>query len=141
MEAIAGVLREAGVAVESRWHQRAFVAKTLDASALTNLSDIESSHVFLAFTEQRQAGVCTFVHGGRHVELGYAIATNKECIIVGYRENVFHYLRSVKFTHTAARAVAYLLERFVLPEEIIDASTARVDGISRKFGGQEGCLR
>lgn len=34
--------------------------------------------------------------GGRHVELGYALALNKKIILVGARSNIFHHLSHIK---------------------------------------------
>ena len=35
--------------------------------------------------------------GGRHVEFGIALARSKRLIVVGHRENVFHWLHMVEF--------------------------------------------
>lgn len=35
--------------------------------------------------------------GGRHVECGIGLATGARIIVVGYRENIFHWLPRVEF--------------------------------------------
>ena len=46
--------------------------------------------------------------GGRHVEFGMALALGKRVIVVGYRENVFHYLPEVEFFETWKSCLARL---------------------------------
>lgn len=36
--------------------------------------------------------------GGRHVELGYALALSKKVILFGQRSNIFHWLDEIKQT-------------------------------------------
>jgi hypothetical protein len=49
----------------------------------------------VSFTEQPRA--LNGNRGGRHVEFGLAVALNKRLIVVGYRENLFHWLPQVEF--------------------------------------------
>jgi len=48
--------------------------------------------------------------GGRHVELGVAIAYRKLIILVGERENVFHWLNRVNVFPSFEEALLYLEE-------------------------------
>lgn len=84
-------LERLGHHVTSRW------LTTLDeegnAGALMDLYDVALADVFLAInpTEWRQQG-----GGGRHVELGYALALGKEVVLWGVRSNIFHHLSSIR---------------------------------------------
>lgn len=108
----AAELGDRGVIVTSQWlagpgqrrvggttlgpeRERAIEAGTTEAFALRgecasqDLADIAAADVLIAFTEPPTSA---YSRGGRHVELGVALATNKTVIVVGPRENVFHCL-------------------------------------------------
>lgn len=55
--------------------------------ALDDIEDVAAAEVLIAFTERPRANLAS--RGGRHVELGMAIALSKTIVIVGPRENVF----------------------------------------------------
>lgn len=61
--------------------------------AREDLADLLRSDIVISFTEA--PGVEGRQRGGRHVEFGVALATGKLCIVVGPRENVFHWLGGV----------------------------------------------
>lgn len=63
--------------------------------AAEDLEDIDAADVVVCFTEAPGTGPA---RGGRHVEMGYAIARGKTVLIVGHRENVFCCLPSVAYT-------------------------------------------
>lgn len=95
----ARVLRGLGYEVVSRWHDldHEDVAVPTHEQALVwgdvDFEDIRACDVFVAFTEQ-QAGVGLIPgasRGGRHVELGYALGTAAEVVVVGPLETIFHY--------------------------------------------------
>lgn len=65
--------------------------------ALEDVEDLESANMVISFTESPDAGS---VRGGRHVEFGIAWEACKVCLVVGYRENIFHSLPSVTFFPT-----------------------------------------
>ncbi len=65
--------------------------------ARDDLADIDRADIFVAFTEPPFNGDN---RGGRHVELGYAIAKGKHVIVVGPRENVFHCLFGIEVFET-----------------------------------------
>lgn len=56
--------------------------------------DLMAADVVIAFTEA-PGSIVGRARGGRHVELGAALAANKAVCIVGPRENVFHHLPQV----------------------------------------------
>lgn len=60
--------------------------------AREDLEDIEMSDILIAFTEQPRTGP---TRGGRHVELGYALARGITVYVVGPRENLFCWLDDV----------------------------------------------
>lgn len=62
-----------------------------------DMYDIQSSDALIAFTEPAGS---PYSRGGRHVELGIAIAWEMPVIIVGYRENIFCWLPRVHFAAT-----------------------------------------
>lgn len=55
-------------------------------------AEIEACRTVVAFTEEQRSG---HSRGGRHVELGMALALRKRVIVVGPRENVFCWLPEV----------------------------------------------
>jgi nucleoside 2-deoxyribosyltransferase len=60
-----------------------------------DISDIERSDVLIAFTEQPDTTIHGASRGGRHVELGMAIALHKRVVIVGPLENAFCCLNDI----------------------------------------------
>jgi hypothetical protein len=58
--------------------------------ALKDIADLRAAETVVSFTG---AGV----RGGRHVELGLAIAYGKRLVVVGPREHVFHSLAAVEW--------------------------------------------
>lgn len=56
--------------------------------------DMESADCVISFTEEPRK---TNTRGGRHVEFGGALALGKRCIVIGWRENVFHHMPQVQF--------------------------------------------
>jgi hypothetical protein len=59
--------------------------------------DLEAADIVISFTEPSRTGPS---RGGRHVEMGAALAWEKVCLVVGHRENVFHYMPEVRFFET-----------------------------------------
>ena len=62
--------------------------------ATEDLEDIDAADVVVCFTEPSGSGPA---RGGRHVEMGYAIAREKVVMVVGHRENVFCCLPQVAY--------------------------------------------
>lgn len=86
--------------------------ETLRRFASEDLEDLRAADALVAWNPR-------WVHrsgrGGRHVELGYALAIGKPVILVGERENVFHWLD----------AVAWVPVPDALPQAIRDVVRAR----------------
>jgi nucleoside 2-deoxyribosyltransferase len=99
MRVYASQLRANGHTVTSRWLDETNPADTtMDANlpwaemAERCLADISNADSVIAFTEPSPSPRS---RGGRHVELGYALATLKYVMIVGPRENVFCHIVGV----------------------------------------------
>lgn len=91
MRNYAQLVRAHGCTVTSRWLTALEDAPDdLDGqrvAAVQCLEDVAAADVVIAFTEPRDSGYWT---GGRHVELGYALALRKRVFVLGPHENVFH---------------------------------------------------
>lgn len=95
-----------GIEVTSRWidgrHETPPVGieehstEHLCWAAQEDIADIEDADLLVAFTEPEGA-IAGRGRGGRHVELGYALASGKHVIVCGHRENVFCHLPGVNF--------------------------------------------
>lgn len=66
-------------------------------------ADVAAAECVVSFTEPPRSAAGN--RGGRHVEFGMAVALGKRLIVVGYRENLFHYLPQVEFFPTWSDAV------------------------------------
>jgi hypothetical protein len=71
-----------------------------------NLEDLRRADVLLLLNP---AGGRRLGHGGRDVELGYALALEKTILLVGGRENVFHYLDRISVISGAEHEVAEIV--------------------------------
>lgn len=86
-----------GINVTSRWLLEGGVLKTNvveneregSLHVLTNdLEDINIADAVVVFSPKKAFGNGT---GGRHVEFGYSLGIGKRLVLVGFRENVFHW--------------------------------------------------
>lgn len=62
---------------------------------LRDLIDLGNADCLISFTEDPNTSLGK--RGGRHVEFGIALQAGKKLIVVGYRENVFHFHPKVEF--------------------------------------------
>lgn len=67
--------------------------------------DVNAAEIVISFTEPPRSKAN---RGGRHVEFGIALARGVRVIVVGYRENIFHWLPRVEFRHTWEEALGLL---------------------------------
>lgn len=74
--------------------------------AFDDYEDVVGSDIVISFTEPPRS---EHSRGGRHVEFGIALALKKPVMVVGHRENIFHWLPHVKFVHDWPSAVKFLL--------------------------------
>lgn len=79
------------IEVTSRWLKEDDTLS--DEHARNDLEDVERADVLLAMNPADWSESGT---GGRHVELGYALALGKPILLVGDRSNIFHHLSCVK---------------------------------------------
>jgi len=77
--------------------------------AREDYEDLAEADVCLSFTEP-PGDVPGRGRGGRHCEHGIALALGKVCMVVGYRENIFHWLEAVVFCATWEEALGQLRE-------------------------------
>ena len=114
-------LNEAGATVTSTWldSEGPLTERELTstgraaAAAQRDLADIADADVFIAFTEPRSSSQG---RGGRHTELGVALALGKRVVIVGPREHIFHCLDSIECFPSWAHARTELLGGAQHPE-------------------------
>lgn len=112
MREVAERLRLLGHEVTSRWLTEEFsdggrqeVTEDDKAKwASYDFVDVQIADAIISFTEP--PGGCG--RGGRHVEHGLALAWHKLIIVVGYRENVFHWLPGVRFYETTEQMLESL---------------------------------
>lgn len=88
--AVMRALEAKDVEVTSSWLK--IVEQNDSPTAQKDLADVAACDVLLAINPPAWANAGT---GGRHVELGYAIALNKKIVLAGDRTNIFHYLDHV----------------------------------------------
>lgn len=94
-------LEAMGHFVTSRWHDSIYRHGSLadeDATddvirswAVDDMSDLLAADAVISFT-----GAQELSRGGRHVEFGIALATGKTLVIIGNRENVFHWWHTAR---------------------------------------------
>jgi hypothetical protein len=98
MQEVAASLAEYGWQVTSRWikgdHDLSDSLEEGERFAIEDFEDITKSDVVINFTEDKN--VKGRNRGGRHVEFGIGLALNLRIIVIGPRENVFHYLPTIE---------------------------------------------
>lgn len=93
MEEIALMLMNAhGYDITARWVFGGEEGFSQEEIAIFDLEDVDEADTVISFTERPDM----YTTGGRHVEFGYAIATGKRLVVIGPRENVFHYFPTVE---------------------------------------------
>ena len=84
-----------------RWSRHSAIGWSFDQGQakcllIRNVSQSDANPEFnrSKFTEPPQS---VYARGGRHVEFGVAVSSGKRLIVIGYRENVFHWLPQIEF--------------------------------------------
>lgn len=108
MQSVRSEIILAGHHVVSRWLD-AGDNDDLAVAAIVDLDDLRSSDCLIVFSETPDVGYTT---GGRHVELGLAIALHKPVCVIGPRENVFFHLPQISFADNLQDALASLRAQF-----------------------------
>lgn len=114
LEMYAHEIKGIGYAVTSRWFRaNAHNGEDLIRYALEDLADVAAAGVFIGFTAAAvNAPVGKGGSGGRHVELGYALANHKSILMVGAEpENIFHHLPQINWVADWHDAVLWLARR------------------------------
>lgn len=96
-------LTKLGYTITSRWlggsHQMTPYSEIENQQyAEEDVDDLNSADMCIFFMEQPRE--LNDSRGGRHVELGMAIALNKYIVLIGPRENVFCYLPQIEHYDT-----------------------------------------
>lgn len=113
-------LEARGFTVTSRWldekgpdimlHREEY-GDRMAHDAEVDLADITAADVIIQFSDE-PVEVSPFpnaARGGRHFELGFAVATGLHCLVCGPQENIFHYAsRRVSVVETWPEAVVWL---------------------------------
>jgi hypothetical protein len=109
-----GELEALGIEVTSRWLRTQRRGSNANYSedewrdlALIDQEDVLAADVMLFFAEEPGDGG----NGGRHVELGMALALGKDVVLVGRRENIFHRLPEVTVVENWPEALRLLAQR------------------------------
>lgn len=85
----ADALRRNGVEITSQWlDPETTKGLARVENLMMDLDDVDRSDVLVAFSK---SPTTLFVRGGRHVEFGYALKGCKRLVVIGPRENLFHY--------------------------------------------------
>jgi len=116
MQGYARQLEDVGFKVTSRWiyggHDTVDANSEADKTrfAQEDLDDLLDAHTVVSFTEDPDAPVQGRGRGGRHTEFGVALGSHvidqglhpvrQRLVVIGYRENVFHWLPQVQWFKT-----------------------------------------
>jgi hypothetical protein len=113
-------LEALGIDVTSRWLateprvRSEYTAEDWRDLGLVDQEDVLAADILVCLTEADGAGG----NGGRHVELGMALALGRRVIVVGRREHIFHHLPEVELVETWPEALRLLAQG-------LDAAVAR----------------
>lgn len=104
MKDIRAVLRSEGEEVHARWldletdmTDPLSTDEKRTRDAIMDAEDVTKCDGILCFTEDPDnPNVTGRGRGGRHVEFGLALALNKRVVVIGPRENIFHWLPNIE---------------------------------------------
>ncbi len=112
MQGYRAILEQHGHVVTSRWingnHEHTDVNADAERSrfAEEDMDDLAEADVVLWFSEPEKIEGRN--RGGRHVEFGAALAFGMPIVVIGRKENVFHYLPEVVHRDNLQEAIEYL---------------------------------
>ncbi len=107
-------LEALGIEVTSRWlemeprRRSAYSDEDWRDLGQADQADVLAADSLVCFTEADGEGG----NGGRHVELGMALALGLRVIVVGRREHVFHYLPEAELVANWPEALRLLAQSF-----------------------------
>jgi len=95
-------LEDRGYQVTSSWLDRGYQPEETGFASVvlareaadTGLQEVRDCNALILLSE-KHSSARTVGGGGRHVEVGYALALSKTIAIIGERENVFHFVSGV----------------------------------------------
>ncbi len=105
-------LEALGIEVTSRWleteprHRSAYSDGDWRVLGQADQEDVLAAESLLCFSEAAGEGG----NGGRHVELGMALALGRRVIVVGRREHIFHHLPEVELVESWPEALRLLAQ-------------------------------
>jgi nucleoside 2-deoxyribosyltransferase len=107
-QAAEAILQREGHETTARWTDPAKQAGLgLSQRAVMDLEDVELADALLLLSEREGTLVSG---GGRHFEMGYALALGKRVVVAGEHEHIFCYHPSVTVCPTVTTAASYLRE-------------------------------
>ena len=115
MKVYANQLRAVGIEVTSTWLEEPHGPNTQlqdtpdeekTGYAEADLRDVYRAEWLVFFSV---APTIPVARGGRHVEFGYALGLGKKILVVGPKENIFHYLPEIHFVNNFEEAKEFLL--------------------------------
>jgi len=80
-----------GYVVTARWLDERSILN--DEWAQNDLADLDAADVLVLINDDEWANRGT---GGRHTELGYALALHMPVVLLGSRTQIFHYLKQIR---------------------------------------------
>ena len=101
----AQILVDMGHEVTSRWLVEDEPPGSETVSAIKDLSDVHRADALVLITNPFGT---KYTGGGRHVEMGYALALRRHVVCVGDFETIFQHLPQVPVFDTIEKAAAYL---------------------------------
>jgi len=105
-------LEALGLEVTSRWLETQPRERSMYSDedwrelGLVDQEDVLAADALVCFTEASGEGG----NGGRHVELGMALALGRRVIVVGRREHIFHHLPEVELVEGWPEAMRVLAQ-------------------------------
>ena len=100
MKALVPLLAEHNIQVHAHWLDET-ISPTSQLSdltpaycteqALVDLKDIQACDIFVFFGDE----FAKTTRGGKHFEAGYASGLGKRIVVIGFPENIFHYLPGI----------------------------------------------
>jgi hypothetical protein len=109
----AAELRAAGYDVQSEWITGVHADTDSAECARIDWVEVQQADIVISFTEA-PGPIQGRGRGGRHVEFGIALGSDKRCIVVGHRENVFHHLPQIEFYESWTTTIGVLAEEVTL---------------------------
>jgi hypothetical protein len=122
-------LEALGLDVTSRWlateprERFAYSEDDWRELGAVDQEDVLAADALVCFTEGQGDGGS----GGRHVELGMALALGRRVIVVGRREHIFHHLPEVEFVESWPEALRLWLRAWTPPSHLRPSLDSQAD--------------